>query len=459
MERTPTFFAGAAQVDITPPLGTIIGVDFLPHYSRFVHDPLYVKAVVLQEGAAKIAVVVVDICIMATDYMDAIKTRIHQQTGIEPGHVLLSSNHNHASGAVVGLLGGAADLTYRTRLAPQIIEAVVMANSRLRPAKMATGSVDAPEFVVCRRYQMQPDYVAYNPVTRQPDLVKTNPFGGEHQIVEPVAVPDPELCFLALKGTDDTWISLLANYSLHYAADWPDDSITGDYFGRFASYLSQKLPDSEGFVGIMSNGTSGDVNIWDFLHPDRLPTEHYAKSELIGTSLAQRVVETLPGLNWSENPTIGVVCDDVVVAVRKPSDAELAVATQAFIDNDFDNLSLKKEVTQRIYDREQVLLSQYPNHLTLTVQAIRIGELLIGALPGEFFAETGLRLKKEFAPGPYFSICLANSYGGYIPPAHELDRGGYETWRARSSCMERDAEAMIRAKLVELVHQLNHLPC
>ncbi|MBO0936661.1 hypothetical protein J2I47_08910 [Fibrella sp. HMF5335] len=454
MEHTSTFLAGAAQVDITPPLGTIVGVDFLPHYARFIHDPLYAKALVMQDGATKTAIVVVDICIMATDYMAAIKTDIHQQTGIEPAHILLASNHNHASGAVVGLLGGAADLTYRARLFPQIVAAVVTANSRLTPAKMATGSVDAPEFVVCRRYQMQPEFVAHNPVTRQPDLVKTNPFGGEHQIIGPVAVPDPELCFLALRGLDDTWIALLANYSLHYAADWPDDSITGDYFGQFAQHLTQELPAGEWFVGIMSNGTSGDVNIWDFRHPDRLPTEHYAKSKLIGTTLAQRVIGALPDLRWSENPAIGVACDDVTVGVRKPSEAELAVATQAFIDNDFDNLSLKKDVTQRIYDREQVLLSHYPDQLPLTVQAIRIGELVIGALPGEFFAETGLRLKEAFAPRPYFSICLANAYGGYIPPAHELDRGGYETWRARSSCMARDAEALISAKMEELVFQL-----
>ena len=454
MENTAAFLAGAAQIDITPPLGTIIGVDFLSHYARFIHDPLYAKAIVLQNNATVTAIVVVDICIMDTNYMDAVKAEIHRQTGIDARHILLASNHNHASGAVVGLLGGAADLTYRDRLFPQLVEAVVLAKSRLKPAKMASGAANVPDFVVCRRYIMQPGFVAENPVTHQLDQVKTNPFGAEHLIVKPAAVPDPELCFLALKGLDDQWIALLANYSLHYAADWPDDSITGDYFGEFARQMQSQLAAGEDFVGIMSNGTSGDVNIWDFMNPDRLPTEHYAKTTLIGTSLAQQVAAAIPALTWQENPSLGLAYDELDITLRKPSADELERATRAFVDNDFDNLSLKKDVTQRIYDREQVLLSHYPDSVTLAVQAIRIGELVIGALPGEFFAETGLRLKEANAPSPYFSICLANSYGGYIPPAHELDRGGYETWRARSSCMERDAEAIISAKLTDLIQKI-----
>ena len=451
MENTATFLAGASQVDITPPLGTIIGVDFLPHYARFIHDPLYAKALVMQTGQTLTAIVVVDICIMATDYMDAIKADIHRQTGIDSRHILLASNHNHASGAVIGLLGGAADLTYRALLSPRIVASVVQAKERLRPAKMASGATDVPDFVVCRRYIMQPGYVAENPVTHQPDQVKTNPFGAEHLIVEPAAVPDPELCFLAIKGVDDRWIAILANYSLHYAADWPDDSITGDYFGAFARQMATEVADGEDFVAIMSNGTSGDVNVWDFMNPGRFPTEHYAKTELIGTSLARNVAEVLPRLTWQEHPALRVAYAELAVDLRKPSANELALATKAFIDNDFDNLSLKKEVTQRIYDREQVLLSHYPDRITLPIQAIHLGELVIGGLPGEFFAETGLQLKQAVAPNPYFSICLANAYGGYIPPAHELDRGGYETWRARSSCMERDAEARIRTHLIELI--------
>jgi neutral ceramidase len=453
MKETHNFYAGAAKVDITPTLGTIIGVDFLNHYARFIHDSLHVKTLIFKQKDLITAIIVVDICIMATDYMDDIKAKIEAEIDILPQNILLASNHNHASGSVIGLLGGAADMAYKNKLPALIVESVKLAKSKLKPAKIASDSINAPEFVVCRRYLMQEGFEAKNPVTRGLDKVKTNPFGGESQIIGRAAEPDPELCFLAIKDTDDNWIALLGNYSLHYAADWPDDSITADYFGEFALHLQQKLNANDDFIGIMSNGTSGDINIWDFMNPDRLPKEHYAKSKLIGETLAQRVVEKIPHLAWQNNPSMTIENADIELSIRKPSASELALATQSFIENDFDNLSLNKEMTQRIYDREQILLNEYPDRFSLPVQALKIGDLVIGALPGEFFAETGLSLKKSIK-SKYFSICLANAYGGYIPPAHEIERGGYETWRARSSFMGVDAEAKIRAELLILIQKL-----
>ena len=447
------FLVGCAQVDITPPLGTILGVDFVPHYARHIHDPLYAKAMYFERGKTNFLIIVVDICIMESDYMYEIKEAIWDQTGIPPGRTLLASNHNHASGAVVGLLGGAPDVDYKRKLPGLIVEAADKAAESAQPAKIAYGAADVPDFVICRRYLMQEGYEARNPVTHQNDGVKTNPFGGENQIIKSVAEPDPELSYLLIKSLDDQWLGVLANYGLHYVGDWPEDSVTGDYFGEFAARLKENLGADDGFVAMMSNGTSGDVNLWSFQDPDRFPTGDYAKTQLVGGTLAQKVAEDIENLEWHEKPDLRNVFDETEIALRKPSAAELEAASKSFISKDFKNLGYDPESVQRIYDREQVLLSQYPDTKYLETQMFKIGELRIGALPGEFFAETGLKLKQEI-PGPYFSINLANSYGGYIPPAHELDRGGYETWRARSSCMERDAEEKIRKSMIELARKL-----
>ncbi|MEY4538907.1 MAG: hypothetical protein RLZZ306_664, partial [Bacteroidota bacterium] len=251
------------------------------------------------------------------------------------------------------------------------------------------------------------------------------------------------------------WISVLANYSLHYVGDWPDDSITGDYFGEFSRQIQEKLSVEDDFIGMMSNGTSGDINIWDFMNPDRFPKEHYAKTKLIGGDLAQKVYEKIDDLTWEIEPNISVIYDEIDLNIRKPTVEELALAKQGFIENDFDNLSLKDDMIQRIYDREQLLLNEFPDTRTLAIQVIKIGNLIIGALPGEFFAETGLKLKQGINSHNYFTISLANSYGGYVPPAHEIDRGGYETWRARSSFLEQNAEQIIREKLAELIKNVS----
>ncbi len=455
MTKTNNFEAGAAEVDITPTLGTIIGVDFLPGFTRFIHDPLFVKTLIFKDSSVFSAIIIVDICIMDSDYMDEIKQYIFFNTNIPPSNILLAANHNHATGCVINLLGCPADLSYRKKLPGLILESVGLALKNLKIAKIANSSILAPEYLLCRRYAMQPDYQAVNPVTRQLDHVKTNPFGGEGKIIGPVAETDPELSYLAIKDLEDNWIAILGNYSVHYAADWPADTITGDYFAVFAKQLKEKIGAEESFVGIMTQGTAGDVNIWDFMHPDRLPKEHFSKSKLIGTDLANKVAASLEHLNWELDPKIEIAFEQISLKVRKPNKEELNLAIKSFVENDFQNLNLKLDMVQRIYDREQILLNEYNENSSQTLQIIKIGNLLIGALPGEFFSETGLKLKKLQNKNRYFSICLANSYGGYVPPAHEIARGGYETWRARSSFLEEKAEEKIREKLSVLIQKLS----
>ncbi len=448
------FYAGAAKMDITPPIGTVLGVDFIPHYARFIHDPIYAKAIVMRDGNEMLAIVIVDICIMGTDFIRAVKQEIQQKTGIHPENMLIASNHDHASGNITGLLASGADIAFRAKLPGLIVKAVQLAMEKLRPAKIASGSEDVPDFVLCRRYIMKEGYIANNPVTGKPDKVKTNPVGAEHMITSQSTVPDPGLCFIAFRGIDEKWIAVLANYSLHYVGDWPEDSVTGDYFGEFSRQIQAKLKADDEFVGIMSNGTSGDVNIWAFETPDRFPNGDYARTRLIGETLAQRVFENLQNIQWQNDPKITHVFKDLKLSVRKPSVQELEMATKTMIEKGFDNIKIDDDGISRIYAREQILLNEYPDSVSLPIQAIKIGNQIIGALPGEFFSETGLLLKKAVAEKNYFSISLANAYGGYVPPEHEIEKGGYETWRARSSFLEISAEEKIREELIKLITNL-----
>ena len=444
------FQAGAAQVDITPPLGTLINGDFITHYARFIHDPLFAKALVLQKGDTTIALVIVDICAMPRDFLDEVKLMIQQQTGILPQNTLIASTHTHAAGSVASLLLGAADLSYRQKLPGFLVESVKAALQNRRSAKIGFGAMDVPEHVVCRRFFMKEGYQARNPVTGGLDGVKTNPFGDEQQIDRRVVPVDPQVGFMAVKGLDDQWISLLANYSLHYVGDWENGTITADYFGVFSNEIARLLKADPGFVGMMSNGTSGEANIWDFLDLDRYPKEHFAKSELIGKDIASKVVDALQTVDWQENPVLSAQYAEVETGLRKPSAEELEAAQKLVAETYYENIQeVDRDALRRIYAREQVLLNDYPDTNLFPVQAIQIGTGRIGALGGEFFAETGLRLKQNRSP--YFTITMANGYIGYIPPAHEIERGGYETWRCRTSFLELSAEEAIRTKLAELL--------
>ena len=445
------FLAGAARIDITPPLGTLINGDLITHYARSIHDALYAKALVMQSGGQTIAIVVVDICAMPTDFLEEVKKSIHQQTGILPNNILISSTHTHAAGSIMSLLMGAADLPYRQKLAGLIPKVVQRAIQQVRPAKVGFGSVDVPEHVVCRRFFMKDGYEAVNPVTGGLDDVKTNPFGAEAYIDRRASTVDPAVGFLAVRGLDDQWISLLANYSLHYVGDWENGTISADYFGVFSEQIQKKLGAGDEFVGMMSNGTSGEINIWDFLEPDRYPTQFLAKSQLIGTDLAEKVLANLPDVDWQTNPQLVSQYAEVTVGVRKPTPTELDVAKAVVGKTDFERMTASPEDWYPVYAREQVLLHDYPDSVQFPIQAIRIGNGRIGALGGEFFAETGLKLRNALSDTHYFTITIANGYVGYVPPAHELRRGGYETWRCRTSFLEEAAEEAIRTRLLDLL--------
>lgn len=455
------FIAGAAQIDITPPLGTVINGDFTSHYAYSIHDPLYAKAIVLQNDQIIIAFVVVDICLMQKEFIDELKKEIFSQTGIPPEHVLVSATHTHAAGSVEDLLFAGADLRYRRELYRLITKVVLKAKQKSRPAKIAFGSVSVPEHVVCRRYDMKPGYRAYNPVTNELDSVKTNPMGDEDQILKREGTTDPEVCYLAIKGSDDQWISILANYSMHYVGDWENGVITADYFGSFAEKIKSTLQAPDDFVAIMSNGTSGNANIMDFLQPDRYPTEAFAKNALIGNDIANKVVNSIKNIEWDNNPSLNVQYTELSVMIRKPSPVELKIAIKIVSETRYDHLNIKEsshtgneETFRKIYAREQVLLNEYPDKVLFPIQVFKIGEGMVGGLGGEFFAETGLSLKENGQSKHYFTICLANGYAGYVPPAHEFELGGYETWRCRSSYLDINAEKVIREKLHQLISQI-----
>ncbi|RYZ63118.1 MAG: hypothetical protein EOO14_00040 [Chitinophagaceae bacterium] len=450
--HSSTLLAGAAKTDITPPLGTFVNGDFVSHYAQWIHDKLYAKALVLQSGDAFVAIVIVDICVLPKEYVDDIKLLIVKQTGIPFQNILIASTHTHAAGSVASVYLCAADLSYSKKLPPLIANAVTKAKQNLRPAKIAFGSVSVPEHVRCRRYFMNEEYQPFNPVSGGGvDKIKTNPFGKERQIVKPQSDTDPEVGFIAIKSLDEQWISLLANYSLHYVGDWDNGTITADYFGFFSEVIQQKLNAGEDFIGMMSNGTSGNINIWDFQQTANYPDCKFEKSKFIGKDIAEKVFQSLQYLQWEEEPAIEVSYTELMIGVRKPDAKELEQAKLVVANSSYENLEINDEGLQSIYAREQILLNELPNELPFPVQAIRIGEGTIGAIAAEVFAETGLWLKELAGKKKYFTIGLANGNCGYLPPAHEFEVGGYETWRSRTSKLEKTAEEKVRNKQLELI--------
>src|SRR5262249_34321519 len=111
--------AGAAAVDITPPTGTPLAGYYSARGARSVLDPLFSRALVLEQDGTRVALVVCDLISMPRRTVVDARKLIEQQTGIPAGHVMLSATHTHTGPALVresardGLDGANSDLGRR----------------------------------------------------------------------------------------------------------------------------------------------------------------------------------------------------------------------------------------------------------------------------------------------------------------------------------------------------------
>ena len=449
----PAIKAGASKVNITPPYGTIINGDFLPMYTQVIHDSLYAKALAFDNGKLRFVFVVVDNMTIDEDLINDTKAIISKRTGLLPEQVMISCTHAHSCGSVIEVATCQADLSYRLYMPSKIVKAVELALGRLQPAKIAWGHIDVPKHVACRRWYMKPGFSMISPFG-DTDKVWMNPSPGSEFLDRPVSPTDPQVSYLAVKTTGDKWISILANYSTHYVGV-PGNTISADYYGEMDNQLKSRLNADKDFVGIMSNGTSGDVNTFDFKDTKNYPSAPYAKMMQIAHEITDSILVSLEKATWSSNPVFNMASGSTIIARRRPSEKLLAKVTELVKNTDYATLGTTDKASNdmaRSYALEVVKMEAYqPLHYNLLTQAIRLGDGTIGTLPGEFFSETGLKLKKQAPCKYYFSIALANAMIGYVPPAAQFQLGGYETWLCSGSLAEVNAEEKIRMTLTGLI--------
>ena len=106
--------------------------------------------------------------------------------------------------------------------------------------------------------------------------------------------------------------------------------------------------------------------------------------------------------------TLAAAEEDIELKVRKPSPEEVAEAKQVVAAANGRVLKGLAEV----YSRETVLLADYPDTVPVKLQALRVGDLGIAAIPCEVFTEIGLAIKKGSPHQQTFTISLANGYNG-----------------------------------------------
>jgi putative membrane-bound dehydrogenase-like protein len=444
------FRAGAATVNINPTSPeSIIAGGFLEGRASTVQDSLWVRAIVLDDGATQLALVVVDTCMMQQTLIDQAKRTASEQCGIPVQNMLVSATHTHSAPAAMGCLGTRQDETYAAMLPGKIAEAIVAAHGRLQPARIGWGSVDDWEHTHNRRWVRRDDRKVVDPFGEATGRANMHPGYLSPDVIGPSGPVDPTLSVIAIQSLEGKPIAVYANYSQHY---FGAPAISADYYGLFCEYIAEMLGESgDGngpFVCAISQGTSGDLMWMDYGSPaNNITMAQYAEA------VARYAEKAIDGIQYQPQAILGCVEQNLKLRYRVPSESrrKWAEPIAAQIQGD-----VPKSI-QEVYARETLILQERQS-TEVKLQSIRIGDVTIAALPNEVYALTGLKLRGRSPAAHHFNVELANGAEGYIPPPEQHKLGGYTTWPARTAGLETPAETKIVDALVEGLEKVTGKP-
>ncbi len=445
------FRAGASAVDITPRKFPIsMTGSFADRQAIGAHDKLHARCLLLDDGRTRVAIVVCDSCLISREILDTAKSLAKQSTGIPTSRMMISATHTHTAATAVALGNCRPDPEYVAFLTRQIAKSIEQAAARLVPAKVGWAVAAESSEVSNRRWFMKEGTIPSNPFGKSTDTVKMNPPRGSPTLIKPAGPIDPDVSLLSIQTADGQPLALLANYSLHYVGGITPNMVSADYFGEFARQIKQRVKGDEWFVGMMSNGTSGDINNYNFRDP-RPRADPFERVTAVAAKIADVTFAAYQRIDHRTWVPLSMAEREIELAVRRPDTKELAYA-QAILAKLQGPV---RKTLPEVYAQETVLFSHRPATVKLKLQALRVGELGIVAEPCEAFAEIGLEIKKRSPLKPTFVIGLANGYNGYLPTPRQHQLGGYETWRSSWSYLEIDASTKIVSTLLELLRDVD----
>ncbi len=396
---------GIATHDITPTKPMfLVGYPHVPRTSTGTHDPLGATAFYLADGGRELMTIALDLCYICHEDVRAWRAEIERRTGIPSGHILISPTHTHSGPNTDAILAWRADLIvpppdpeYMKFLGQHIIETAAAAKQNAQPARLAITTARA-EGVGCNR-------------------------------LDPKGPHDPEVGILCARRRDnDQVFALLLIYSMHPTVLHEDSTLfTGDFIAYTRQHLQEALP---GVQIAYHNGTSGNLS----------PRHHvkgqtFAEAERLGRKLGEQVlavVRAVRGAEFRDSVPLAATADYIAPPTRRYPPVAETEANLKRVQAEYERLKRDGAPKPEVRTAECALFgAQFMDRLAreeasgeadkvrqryrqVEVQALRIGDAFIVALPGEHFVEYGLRIKKE-APGRAFVITMANGdMQGYI---------------------------------------------
>lgn len=390
---------GFSQLDITPPVGAIITGPGAPA-SVGMDDPLRVKAMVVESGGKKLAIVGIDLVKVRHDLADKAIAMATQQTGIAREAILICPSHNHSSPLIPAQGEASANKAYIDTLPKAIADCIVQANKASQPARMSVGRSLVYEGHINRRVITKTDGLALNTWLKKLDDLKQVP-----QVLGSESVIDPELWLVRFDSLDGKMLGSLVNFTCHPCLH--DRIGLKTFSADFPGIISEHLAQAFGPQGVcvFTQGASGNIQ-----PPVTWTPDWKERAGVFGKAAVAAAQSALP---VKERVVVGYARRDIDVP-RCNAEAQRpeTIARLGWLPEKFEGA---KRTAMKM-----------PPTLNVPVSAVRIGPFALATNAGELFVEWGIQIKKR-SPFPHTVLSeLTNDWVGYEPTELAFQHEGYE---------------------------------
>ncbi len=405
-EEPRNFRAGAARVLITPPFPTqMAGYFDRKELAEGVHDDLYARTLVLDDGGTRLAIVACELLLVDSDLVSKVRKMASEASGIPPDNIMVCASHTHSGpqgySAGFGVMRGEFRPELMKYLARKISYSVLLANEDLRPARFGLSFGELP-------------------------AVQRNRFDSEGPI-------DPRVGVIRIDREDGTPMAAVVNFTGHPVIMGSNNLLHSSEYPGHAMKVIESV-EGENFVSLFLQGASGNITV-------HRRGGYFSEVERLGKMLAGEVIRSFEGISTSPDVSLMSARETLSLTVRKfPSpeeaESELKELEMRLVEAESKGQSelagrLKRKLARAegdlFYSANWTRIPKIAAGSVVTeVQVFLIDNLLLISCPGEPFIEFGLAAKETAGLNPAFFVGYANDYTGYIVTREAVSEGGYE---------------------------------
>lgn len=480
VQQEASLYIGTGAERINPPLGVPLPLAYSGGFEPVVvagrHDDCWARAIVLEQGETRLAIVSVDICTMRNDQYQEVVSRVTERCRIPASNIAIACTHNHSNNSLLKPFG-APPSPWQEILYDLVVSAVYQACqdlepvSRIRYATASYGSVAYNRRIVlpdsvCMLIGAEPRWQGIAERLCSSLGATREQLGMAAGPIVPDRVVDDQLRLLVFEGAGNATLASIVSVACHPVTHSFNDRHTcADFPGQLVDLTEREL----GGMALFLQGCSGDVR-------PRYHEPTYAEVQRVGAQFGSALHEAARNLQGVAGPhIIGAAMQQVDMPLKPYQSREVQQARLASLEQELGELAKlpargREDIQERwaIYQECAFLRYQLKwgdletpeadlkrERLEITLQALRVGGILVLTSPAEVFAATGIELanwaEEQGWHGCFVSSCT-NGYVNYIPPGAEAERGGYEpsaAMLAPGTC-----ERMV-ASLVALAEQVS----